>query len=487
MTAKTKAKLDTRPIVAGITTAPDKRRTRLSGKTFLFTAAQNNTLLHEGFWNSLLQCAEDKDAVLCVSRFSYNKSGFQTSEKFYDGLWYDERIVPYITDESVELLPDLIFCGELNILPTAATPLASLRNYTRGASGIVPHAKVAMESVPTMKHEHAKFMYTTGAVTLRNYIQKKAGQVADFHHVFGALLVEIDDDGNWWARHLIADSAGVFQDLTDVYTPSGVLRDCRVEAVTHGDMHLEKRDQAAIRATFATDGIMDMLKPKYQFFHDLIDFSARNHHNIRDPHFMHAQRHSGAEDVEKEVSDAAGFLEWAAHSAEHTVVIESNHDRAITQWLKDPAGQFDPANSLTWHRWNARLIAGYVLCPRYSLFADLLGIDEYSVQATTISFVREDESFVICGDSGIECGMHGHIGPNGARGSPKNLRSIGRRANTGHTHSAGIIDGVYTAGVLGALDMGYNKGPSSWSHSSIVTYPSGKRAIITLRNGKWRR
>lgn len=31
---------------------------------------------------------------------------------------------------------------------------------------------------------------------------------------------------------------------------------------------------------------------------------------------------------------------------------------------------------------------------------------------------------------------------------------LGARANTAHTHSAGICDGIYTAGVSGALDMG---------------------------------
>ena len=95
----------------------------------------------------------------------------------------------------------------------------------------------------------------------------------------------------------------------------------------------------------------------------------------------------------------------------------------------------------------------------------------------------EDESLKI---AGIEHGMHGHLGPNGARGNPKNLRTAGK-ANTGHTHSAGIVDGVYTAGVYGELDMGYNKGLSSWSHSFIITYPNGKRTICTIKDGRaWR-
>ena len=104
------------------------------------------------------------------------------------------------------------------------------------------------------------------------------------------------------------------------------------------------------------------------------------------------------------------------------------------------------------------------------------------IKSDTI-FLEEDDSFIV---HGIEQGLHGHRGPNGARGNAKGFRSIGRKVNIGHSHSAGIIDGVYVAGVSGLLDMDYNKGPSSWSHSHILTYTNGKRTIITMKNGKWR-
>jgi len=66
------------------------------------------------------------------------------------------------------------------------------------------------------------------------------------------------------------------------------------------------------------------------------------------------------------------------------------------------------------------------------------------------------------------------------------LSKIGRRANTGHTHTAQIIDGLFVAGTMTRLRLDYVKGPSSWSHSLIVTYPNGKRTIVTCFNGKWR-
>ena len=88
--------------------------------------------------------------------------------------------------------------------------------------------------------------------------------------------------------------------------------------------------------------------------------------------------------------------------------------------------------------------------------------------------------------TGIECGMRGHRGPNGSRGNPNSLRNLGRKCNIGHSHTAAILDGIYVAGISCGMDLGYNKGPSSWSQSHIVTYPNAKRAIITMKSGKWR-
>ena len=102
-------------------------------------------------------------------------------------------------------------------------------------------------------------------------------------------------------------------------------------------------------------------------------------------------------------------------------------------------------------------------------------------------FLREDESMILT-PAKIECGMHGHLGPDGGRGSVFNLSKMARKANIGHCHKAGIYDGLYAAGVSceHKTDAWYLKGPSSWSHSHIVTYPNGKRTIVTVWKGKYR-
>jgi hypothetical protein len=101
--------------------------------------------------------------------------------------------------------------------------------------------------------------------------------------------------------------------------------------------------------------------------------------------------------------------------------------------------------------------------------------------APPVRFLREDESYTICGD--IECGIHGHLGPNGRRGTVTAFRRMGRRANIGHLHSAQVREGVYVSGVM-AQQMDYTRGPSSWSPSLTVTYQNSMRAMLTCWAGR---
>jgi hypothetical protein len=473
----------------GFLEAPDKRREKATGKTFVFTCAQNNTALHDKFWQSLMHYIADNDAKLHVSRFVYNKntmaSELQKADTSKvsddDGVWYDKRIEPYVSDTSLQIAPSLVWCGELNIIPTRVHPLSTLKTYTRGNSAIIPHVKMRMDSVPTMKDADPVFLYTTGAVTKRNYIQRVAGQVAEFHHVFGAMVVEVDDDGNWWSRQINADINGCFYDLDTYWTPDGYSDGHRLAAITHGDIHGLKADWDIMETVFDEGGILDQLMPHEQFMHDTIDFMPRNHHNIKDPHFLWAMHKDQNESVEYEFSIAARILHSAHRTWCKTVVVVSNHDQALGTWLKNTAAFTDPVNVEFWLRCNLWVYRNGV----GDVFITALN-DKLSKQVRdAIAYVREDESYSVYGTN-IEGGVHGHLGPSGARGNPLNLRTVGK-ANTAHTHSAGIVDGIYTAGVYGTLDMGYNKGLSSWSHSFIATYLNGKRAILTIKHGKaWR-
>jgi len=481
--------VDARPVAGGTVEPPDRRRGKLPGRRFVFTSAQNNTFVHHTFWDNLMTFCEARDAQMVVGQFRYNKAGFQNHTKVDDqDLWFDPKVLPYVLSSSMEIeeaTSGLVWCGELDILPTAVNPLSGLDSYTHTASSIVPHTKVQLKSVPVLRGDPLKMLYTTGACTQRNYIQRKAGQKAEFHHVFGALFVEIDDSGEFFVRQLIADSEGSFYDLTDKFTNGGVETGHFVEAINWGDIHAELIDpEVQQRAWGTADSMMDTLLPAYQFIHDLTDFRARNHHNIKNPHFLAERHFDDTGNVEVGMIQASALLKQLERSYCQTIVVESNHDQAFKRWLAEADIRTDPENAVYFHTANAELHsqirAGN---SRFHVF-------EWAVrrvaELNNTTFLDEDDSFVICGKNGIECGMHGHRGPNGSRGNPNALRNLGRKCNVGHSHTAAIMDGIYVAGISCQMDMGYNKGPSSWSQSHIVTYPNGKRAIITMKNGKWR-
>ena len=460
-------------------------------KRYIVTSAQNNTTLNDKVWENLLVLAKHYKAEIIVGTYTYNAAFYGHASVKYgserpdqEPLWYDSRLVPYINggdNRNIELAPGLIWCGRANILPTAERPLSGFETYTGRASGIFPHTKIALDSIPTSKHDKVKFNYTTGTVTQRNYIQKKAGLKAEHHHTYGALVVEVSNDGTWFVRQVNADADGLLCDL-DIQVLNGKLTTGnRILGINWGDIHVAKRDEKSYDLAWGVGGIMDSLKPSYQFMHDLIDFEIRNHHNA-DAYSLFKRHMHTHNSVEKEMREVGKFLAWARRGYCKTIVVDSNHDNALSRWVANADYKQDPANAIFFLE--CQLKKYQTLRDQESFTMSEWVLNRFDVTPKNVRYLKLDESFVIGGS--IECGMHGHVGANGARGNPRGLSRIGRKANTGHTHSATIIDGLYVAGVTGKLDHGYNVGPSSWSQTHIVTYPNGKRSMVTISNGKWR-
>ena len=459
-------------------------------KRYIITCAQNNTPLFDAAWDSLKTLASYYEASILISRFVYEHTASQQkaskpgSRDTSKEPWYDPRIEEYVADRRILLAPGLMFCGELNILPTAVRPLSGLESYTGRASSIIPHVKIAMESVASGKSEATKLMYTTGTVTQRNYIQRKAGQKAQFHHGYGALLVEVNHEGSWWCRQLNSDSDGVIYDLNVMVDGLTLAEGVRAEAVSWGDVHVAQIDAANSKACWGVGGIFETLRPKHQFFHDILDFRSRNHHDRGNAHKSFERFVNGTGNVLRELIAVEQFLQDNDRKWCCTVVVDSNHDDAMEKWLVETDFRQDPENAIFYLE---AQLAKYKAIEQRDKNFHLFEWSQHKLGLPRgIKFLRPDESFVICHDAngGIECGMHGHNGPNGRRGSPIAFARMGRKAVGGHAHSAGIWDGYYQAGTSSKLDLGYNVGPSSWTHSHVVTYPNGKRAILTVWKGK---
>lgn len=487
--------LGLKPVASGKIHPPKRVEFKGPGK-YIFTCAQSNTYVNKEVWENIKAIAQFYGAQICVSTFTYDLASYRAASvkrgkaKEKSEVWYDPEIIPYILDENVRVAPGLTWCGELNILPTAVRPLSGFESYTGRDSGIFPHAKISMVSIPSAKFEPTKFNYTTGTVTKRNYIAKTAGFKANFHHAYGGLLVEVDIHGDWFCRQLNADKENTIYDLTNKFENGKVIKNQRVEAINWGDIHVGTVNDDMFNLCWGVGGILEKLQPKYQFMHDVLDFRARNHHDIKNHHKRYERFSMGEDSVAGEIREVMRFLTKAHREGlTKTVIVDSNHDNAFEKWLREADYRNDPAN------------AEYFLEAQLAKYRSISSNDKdfnlikwavsklNTITAHTLRFLKPDESFIICrksSGSGIECGMHGHHGPNGSRGSLRSFAKMGRKCNVGHTHSVGIENGAYCAGVTGDLDQGYNVGPSSWSHGHIVTYANGKRAIINVWRNKWK-
>lgn len=462
--------------------------------TYIFSSAQTNTKVSKTFLSNLEAYAKHLNAKIVISGFSYKASDVNNPGS------YDPSIQKYLMKRQINIGDKLIYCGEMNTNPTAVDPLSGFETYTRSKWGVFPHPRISLKSIPTMFSSPAKQIMTTGAVTEKNYIQKKAGIKAEFHHVIAALLVEIDSDGDIFCRHLVAEKDGAFQDLTTIVHEGSVRLDHSVEAITWGDIHCEQLDKNVAKGAWDIDpevmaplyshnmSMLDDLLPSYQFFHDVLDFRRRNHHNVWDPHFKFERYARGDECVEQEIRKCAWFLEQTKRDWCTSVVIDSNHDRALTKWLKTSDYRNDPVNALFFLRAQLAMYEAIEADDKNFLLFEW-AVKRNTINLESVKFLRNTDSFIICSEAGggIECALHGDLGANGAKGNVASFAKMGPKANTADKHSAAIFEGIYQAGHSCNHDMGYNRGGlSSWTPSHIVTYLSGKRTIVTMQGSKYK-
>jgi len=476
--AKTEKAEDTRPLTGGILSHAEKEREVLTGDRFIITSCQNNTETHTAFLENLKVYADHIGAHLLILPFIYNKNAFQNGLGGED-IHYNADLREFFLENDVWLGENKkVFLAALNILPTVKKPLSGLQELLQSAEClIVPHATIQHENIAVLGAQHGRVvpsMFSTGCVTMRNYIQQKAGQAASGRHCFGAALVELNEFGQFWVRQLQTDETGDFQDLTNVVKNGEVIEDQAVLSISWGDIHAEQTDGKIAKLQWGNNGILDQLFPKYQFCHDLLDFKTLNNHN-RDNNFHLLKNHVDNASVVGDLVQVQAVLNMMQRKHTETLVVYSNHDDSLTRWLScNKYNAFnDPQNAMFYYTLQA---AAHTAIKNGDSFDALPYALENFTQLNwdNLRFLKPSESFII---GGIEQAEHGHHGANGARGSK--VSHCNYKVTTGHTHSSSINGGQYVGGVSAKLAQGYNEnGASSWVHAAVISYENGQRTII---------
>lgn len=456
-------------------------------KTYVITSAQNATPVHAGFFAALLRYCKKHKAELVVIPLRYRNPTSAWTENDSADDWWAAEVVPYLCDTRHMLNKNLAVLADIKVQPTAENPLTGFESISRGESCILGHPKVSLTTVPVPSHATPKLMTTTGSVTKANYTGTKAGKKGEFHHSYAAVVVELDEGNTFHLRHISAVKDGSFIDLDTEYTPKAIRKAPPALALVMGDTHAIFADSKVLDATFRPKGLVDTLKPKHLVWHDVLDFYSANHHHKHEPFLRLAKYKSKMHEVEKEVRQTFALVDkyLRRYPKVQHVFPHSNHDAALMRWLKEADWRDDPANAVFYLE-----TASYVASHTATNVKGQAHIpDPFAFWGNRLlsapgrcNFLSADDSFVV---AGVDIGSHGHIGPNGARGSLKGLGRLGVKSIIGHSHSPGIFEGAMQVGTSSQLRLGYNKGASGWLNTHGVLYANGKRTLINFINGKY--
>ncbi len=249
---------------------------KLKSQTIVVTWAQNATPVHKGFLRALQSYCRSRKADLVVVPGRYKNPTSFFSESQVNAQWWEPSVVPYLLNQRTHLHRGLLLLGDIVVQPTANMPLMGFEGISHSESAIIGHPKLQMNVIPAPHQRLPKILTTTGAVTVSNYSDSKAGKKGDFHHIFGAVVVELDG-AHFHIRHLNARADGAFCDLDRIYYPDGsIAKAGPYKALVFGDTHVRFTDKDVTQATFGAEGLVECLNPKSLVFHDLLDAYAVN-------------------------------------------------------------------------------------------------------------------------------------------------------------------------------------------------------------------
>lgn len=462
-----------------------KRPLREGTQTYIITAAQNATPVHRDFWECLITARKALQAELLVVPIRYKNPTSRWTMSQRNAEEWAVEVQPYLWNVRAPLNKNLVLLGDVKTQPTASDPLSGFESISGAESCIVAHTKLQLRSVATPSGKMAKIITTTGACTLQNYTDSKAGKKGEFHHALAAVIVEIDGP-IFHIRHVNFDKkTRSFTDLETRYSATGVRRAPRPLALVMGDTHVDFIDP---KVEAATDEICAMLEPEHKIWHDVLDGYSANPHHFGNAFNAIAKRQTGRDDVKAETFRAIDYIRDHTPDNCRSVVVASNHDDFLRRWVVNTDWRADPTNASFYLATAFAMVNGtkmgdggteypspfpYWFNSRLSLAAD----------PKRFRCLGGNESFVL---GGVELGLHGDRGPNGSRGSAKNLRRIGVRSIIGHSHSPAIEEGCYQVGTSTRLRLEYNGGPSSWLNAHCLLHADGKRQLIIIVNGQWR-
>lgn len=444
-------------------------------RRFVITTAVSGCKLDSAFFASIKgYCKRNKAylLVLPVADPAHNLDNNQT-------MLLDPKIkTQHIVFDDLALNSN-IFISSIKLSAKHVDPITGLaRIGQRNGSFIFGSPKQRLHYVPVSanaKYPHA--LMTTGAITKPNYktkryMSERSAYIATADHVMGAVIVELEDGNFFHFRQIQSDRVGGFYDLGryydgDTVTPS------KAAAVVMGDWHSGETDPTARKAW---QELCDTVRPDYLMVHDGFNGLFGNPHE-QGRVITQAQRADVlglADELRGYAEDLDELQGWATKGV---VSVHSNHDEFLLRWLQDGRFNKEPHNTRI-----GLQLAGVAIDGHNPLRA---GVEQCGLKhKSRVKWLEPGEDFIV---AGVQLGVHGHKGANGAKGTLPSIEHAHGQSVSGHDHTPGILRGAWRVGTSSYLRLDYNKdGASSWLHAACVVYKNGARQLINSFGGKWR-
>ncbi len=435
---------------------------------YIVTSAQLGASYSQEFLASLELYAEKRKAEIIIVPIN----GSKPDEKLH------KNLQKYTVTNSYQFSKNFVL-EDFPVKAQQIRPLTGLGRFIQGnKSAVVGSPKQHLEVLATSNASLPKILVTTGAITKPNYNpEDRIGVIADKDHVYGALVVEVDEKaGTFHYRHIRAKkSTGHFVDMGIEYTPSGRIRRSNSEAVVLGDLHVGQTDKVAYNGS---KELIERVKPKYVIVHDLFDGSSISHHDAHKQIYRAQKGARGKLSLTRELKECGSYLVDLQKSLPRggkIIIVKSNHDEHLNRYLEEGRYGDDPENLYLASRLSTAMFEGKDPLKEGIKLA-------YGDFGKNVKFLSRDEDFKVYG---IQLGSHGDLGGNGSRGSITSQQINYGKSIVGHRHTPSIRGDAYCVGTLTNLKLDYNRGPSSWLQTNAVVNQDGSVQLVNLIQGQY--
>ena len=441
---------------------------------FIITTAVTGCDIHQGFYKTLQNYCKANNACLLIIPCS-EPTKIKTINKW--------DLDPYLVDHNIVfsdvVLNSNVYISTIKTQAKQLLPLTGLNRLTSEfGSCIIASPKQQLKMIPSSDTKLPKALLTTGALTEADYtpekyLSERLAALGKKDHILGAIVIEVEDDQFFHFRHLQADRQGHFYDLDKFYTESKI-ESSTIEYFIPGDWHCGETDPKVYKTWLE---ITKALKPKKLVLHDVASFSSICHFDIGNSLTLAQKANQNKLCLEAELALIANDLNHLSSSYEEIIIVKSNHDQRLERYLESGRYIDEPQNlKIALKLASAQLEGHYALQWAMENYFKIHNPEK-------IRWLKRDDDYRF---KGIQLAYHGDYGCNGAKATPSSLEAVCPNAVIGHFHSPQIIRNLWVVGTSTYLKLDYNgKGPSSWSHASVIIHKNGQKQMIHSILGKW--